>query len=150
MNTIKEKRSEHERIMTFTMPFDKRSSIPEKDYGIGSMRIYMALIKNDQATSFCFSIPFFLPHVALGFKNPEVMFQGMGYEVNYHSPERIYSQQNEGFCSLLKDKKCFCGSSPLKAEEWYQEFLKQEEAFDIIWQKLESYWNDIFAKGTKK
>ncbi len=139
---IREKRDDHERIMTVRMPFDRRHSDPNKNYGVGSLFFCMAYLKNNCAVNFSFSVPFYLPHVARGFADSESLYAGMGYDVGQHSPTPQFDGQEEQDCNILPGGKCYCGGSALRADEWYKNFLRQKDGFEWVWEELAREWED--------
>lgn len=85
-----------ERITKFTPAYDKRSTDPKKDYGIGDVRAMMVLKGTKGAIHFIFGTGMFLPEsVKEGVAKHGVEFfmyshsgkpmHPMGYDVGYHS-----------------------------------------------------------------
>lgn len=151
-NTTSQEVNGYMRYLTLKPPFDKRNPNPKKDYGIHGMDLIMVLSKNNKAVEFSAFLPVHLTHVVKELalkKDCHFFFEGMGANVGYHSPYPIYENQY-----LHKDCRyigcdCYCNGSSLRADEWYQVFLK--EGVDKIWEMLESYWLDMFsAKNEEK
>jgi len=57
----KKYKEKFERIVQFGMPFDKRSEDPNKNYGIGAMRIFFILKGRKGAVQIVISTKFYLP-----------------------------------------------------------------------------------------
>ena len=146
MNEIRQKFDDgSEKILRIRMPFDKRHSCPEKNYGIGSMFFAMIYLKNNNAMQFTFSVPFYLPHVARGLPQ-DSLCEGLGYDVGYHADKPQYEGQSPmDKCNLLTEGKCYYDGSSLAADERYKQFLLQEDAFDWVWKKLAEDWQSHFG-----
>jgi hypothetical protein len=95
-----------ERITKFFPAFDKRSTDPKKDYGIGTVRCHMVLKGERGAVHFVFSTGMFLPetmqeYAREGRLTPTklssdkffLINEPMGYDVGYHSPKATYEGQ---------------------------------------------------------
>lgn len=145
MNEIRQKFDDgSERILQITMPFDRRHSDPKKNYGIGSMSFRMVYLKNDNATQFTFSVPFYLPHVARNLPH-DSLCKGMGYDVGYHANKpQFVGQTPMDKCDIIAEGKCYYDGSGLAADERFKMFILQKDAFDWAWSKLEADWQGRF------
>ena len=147
-NTIIEKHGEYEHILTLRAPFDKRNSIPSKDYGIHGMELRMVVRRSNNCTQFVAYLPVYLPHVTKELwgkpyseYNP---FEGMGADVGYHASSPQYEDQTPmDYCDLLKGGRCYYDGSGLRADEWYKIFL--EKGLNEIWKMLETDWEERFG-----
>jgi len=146
INEIRQKMNDgSERIMRISMPFDKRHPNPKKNYGISPMVIYLIYLKDNNATQFSFSVPFYLPHVACNLPHKS-LWEGMGYDVGYHANKPQYESQTPmKNCDLLKEGQCYYDGSSLLADERYKQFIGRENAFDWAWKQLEQDWENKFG-----
>ena len=146
MNEIRQKMSDNsERILRIRMPFDRRHPTPLKNYGVGAMFFQMVYLKENNATQFTFSVPFYLPHVARNLPHNSLC-EGTGFDVGYHANKPQWENQNPmDNCDLLIEGKCYYDGSSLQADERYKKFIQQKDAFDWAWKQLESDWQERFG-----
>lgn len=150
-----------EKITFFAPAYDKRSSDPKKDYGIGCMRCYMVLKGEKGAVNFTFFTGMFLEstmeeYIKEGRAMPEVHDWGVfyinkprGMDVGFHSLTPLYDYQKEygprDGCEWLDGKPCYGDGSALRAGEWMKIFLS--EGSDKIWEMLEVEYKERFEEG---
>jgi len=134
-----------QKIVKFTKPFDKRSSDPNKNYGVESVCCFMILKGEKGAVQFCFSTGIYLPHIINEWKEKGYYPEPMGYDVGYHSPVPMYEGQKPmDSCDLLDT--CYYDGSSRRAQEWFEIFLK--EGYEVIWKMLEEeYESRFYARG---
>ena len=137
-----------ERITKFTPAFDKRDTVPEKNYGIGSVRVSMVLVGEKGAVHFSFGTGMFLPETHRQWLNkPEFAHHDpvnyMGYDVGYHSPKPLYSSStiSQQKCDWIK-KPCYCDGSTMKAEIFMDVLVRKGS--DKIWEMLEEDYKENF------
>lgn len=140
------------RMLGMTMPFDRRHPDDGKNYGIGSLLIRFILAKNNQAVHFVASTSQYLPHVSneLWMRNDRKYnsFNGMGYDVGYHSPEPMWDGQASAECDVLEGGVCYCDGSALRADEWFDTWLRYGN--DRIWAMLEQDWEERFGASAEE
>lgn len=149
VSTIKEEKNGFVRCLKMSVPFDRRHSDPQKNYGIHGITLNCILIKDKKAVQFAAYLPVYLPHVANELWNKDDRsynpFKGMGADVGYHSPRPTY----EGEKPIKEDcpyteGECYYGGSATRAEEWYGDFLRR--GLDFIWEKLETEFVEVFEE----
>lgn len=143
--------AQFERTVTFQPAFDKRHPDPNKNDGVGAMRIRFVLKGPKGAMQFVVSGGMYLPHVAdelwnrHGNHNP---FKTSGWDIGYHSPVPQYEGQEpmEGTCDVL-GCPCYYDGTSLGAEEFVPAFL--EEGEKAVWAMLEERYNDRFGEEAR-
>ena len=143
-----------EKIIQFRPAFDKRSSIPGKNYGVGSMTITFILKGSEGATQFVFNTGCYLPHnmdELWGNRedsrfNP---FKGEGWNIGYHSPKPMYENQSpmRDECEVIGGK-CYYDGTSLGASEFTETFLKEGD--EAVWKMLQEEYNDRFLDPEKQ
>lgn len=145
-----------QRIVKFRPAFDKRDPDPSKNYGIGCVECFMILKGEKGAVHFIFMTGMFLPETMeeyikdgraryemLSEHHPYWFNKPMGVDVGYHSYtpgfEGHQARQN---CDWLDGKPCYGDGSALRAEEWFNIFLR--EGGDKIWEMLEEDYRERF------
>ncbi len=165
MKTLKEKRK-FERIVNFSTPFDKRSKVPKKNYGIGSMMIWFMLKGKDGAVQVCFNTPIYLPETIeeyrkIGNKNKTSPtdirddYNGKAkglecFDVGYHSPKPAFEGHTKTSCKLLKKGYCYFDGSALRGSDDKLVELFYEKGEEAIWNYLEKYYYQIFEIDVKQ
>lgn len=143
--------SEFERIVTVSPAFDKRSSDPSKDYGIGACRITFILRGPKGAVQFMVGTNWYLPHTQRENRKWQYDFDvrfdkinPQGWDVGYHSPVPMYEGQTAmgGKCEHVRGGECFYDGSGLRAEEWVPKFLAG--GTDWLWPALEEDYRERF------
>lgn len=133
-----------ERIVQTTPPFDKRSSDPKKNYGIGGLTLRYILKGPKGATQFVFYTCQHQKHVADELVRQDNTrfnrFHGMGADVGCHSPVPMYEGQTpmKGKCDVLGGT-CYYDGSSLQASEFEDEFLREGEP--AVWRLLEDRYH---------
>ena len=153
-----------EKIVKFSMPYDKRSEIPKKNYGIGAMRIWFILKGKEGAVQVLIGTEFYLPktvHEYLNSNNSywkDLMVDSDGgekkpftcWDVGFHSKKRpdYMETSDKQDCNILG--KCYYDGSSLRGEtdKVAEIFLKEGE--EGVWKYLEKYYEEVFAKEVKK
>lgn len=127
-----------ERIKNIRLPFDLRSDIPSKNYGIGGLYIWFILKGEKGAVQFNVSFPVYLNHI-----NKQILDyvnKIEGCDVGYHSPKPMYEGQRviDENCHILEGK-CYYDGSGLRAYEWADEIFSKpgSDHEEIIFKKLE-------------
>jgi hypothetical protein len=144
-----------EKIINIKPPYDKRSSEPGKNYGIGSMQIWFILKKGEKAVQVSISTNSYLQSTIKEYRttHPTSMVDDFGdyegyncWDVGYHSNTPMYKGQTDMDCGLLKNKKCYYDGSGLRGKDdrVAENFLKY--GTDWVWKYLEDEWNIVFGK----
>lgn len=138
-----------EKIQRVKLPFDMRSNVPNKNYGIHGLDIWYILKGPKGAVQFMFSVNCFLPHV-IEENGPNFLQSNMfeGYDVGYHSPKPMFEGHGEMDCDLLDTGKCYYDGSSLQAGEWAKEIfaIRGERPDDEVWRRLEKEYEERFEK----
>ena len=132
-----------ERIVKFHPAWDKRSSIPEENFGIGAVSGMLILMGDEGAVSFLFSTGIYLPNTIDHLKANSNCLNGMGIAVGYHSLEPNFEGQKEEKCDVLKEGKGYCGMASFTlARNYFNILVRHGDEF--IWTRLEKYYKEIF------
>lgn len=142
--------NEMERITEIYPAFDKRSSDPTKNYGIGSCTLKMVLKGERGAVQFVIYTGWNLPHVTEEYRakmRPDkyFLFEPMPADIGYHSPKPMYKSQEpiQQECPYLDGKPCYYDGSGLQAIEVYENILLTEGS-EGVWKHLEQKYKDWF------
>jgi hypothetical protein len=146
-----------EKIIHTQPPFDKRSSEPSKNYGIGSLQIWFVLKKGEKAVQVLISTNSYLQSTIKEYKttHPDFLINDLGdyegytcYDVGYHNNKPMYEGQTSAECNILKKGKCYYDGSSLrgKKDKIAENYVKHGEKW--IWNYLEKEWNSLFGKET--
>lgn len=137
------------KIVKFAMPFDKRHSDPDKNYGIAAMRIYFILMKDQRAVQVIISTNCYLQSVVKEHraKGTDLFFDDETFncwDVGYHSPKPMFDSHKPTKCDLLKGDECYYDGSSLrgKTDNVGKNFELYGEQW--IWEYLEEYWYEVF------
>ncbi len=153
-------KKDFERIVNFSRPFDKRSDIPNKNYGIGAMNIWFNLKGALGAVHVRFQTPFYLPETVdeyrIGNKNKtlptdirDVQGRARGFDcvnVGYHSPKPMYDGQTKEDCNILDEGYCYCDGSFSKGEYDGVGEMLYRRGEEAVWEYLEEHYYAIFSK----
>lgn len=118
-----------------------------KNYGVGSCRIFFYCIGEKGAVQFVLGTDWF-PEAArrhLAKFPPSRDPQPRAWDLGYHSPVPHYEGQDSmGQCSVL-GSECYYDGSTLNAENWVEGFLNG--GTEWLWPKLEEYYRCVFEGG---
>lgn len=64
-----------------------------------------------------------------------------GWDVGYHSPVALYTDQQPAECDMMPSGKCFYDGSSLRATEWAKKFV--EGGTDWLWPTMERELKEI-------
>ena len=146
-----------ERIVKFGMPFDKRTSNPNTNYGIGSMGIWFILKGKKGAVQVFIATNHYLSETILEYQKDN---KNLHYSKVFNKPEPTFRCWDVGFHSKKKPKymeksqqqkcniigKCYYDGSSLRGDKdkVAEKFLEGGE--ETIWKYLEKYYNKEFQK----
>ncbi len=147
-----------ERIVKFRMPFDKRSTIPGKNYGIGGMQICFILKGRKGAVQVLMGTHFFLPATINEYNESKSKsnilktYDGKDQEpfdcwdVGYHSIKRPYylKKSDKRICDINDCGYCYYDGSSLRGRDDKIVQLFMEKREDGIWDYLEKYYKETF------
>ena len=144
---------EFERIVKFRPPFDERRSEPKKNYGIGSLRIWFILKKDNKAVQVMISTNSYLASVIEEYRGkfPDMLLEQNDYEgyscwdVGYHSPEPVFEGHTESKCDILDYGICYYDGSSLRGKELDIAKLFIEKGDEAIWKFLKKEWKQVFG-----
>jgi hypothetical protein len=146
-----------ERLVIAQPAYDKRSPIPEENYGIGAVRFMFVLKGPRGAVHFLFSSGMYLPsavehlirvHHEQGWGLGDMARSAlapMGLSVGYHSPRPMFEGQPvaQESCGFLDGKPCYCDGSALVASKWMERFI--QGGTEWLWRALEEEYRDRFG-----
>ena len=151
----------YEKIVKFAPAFDKRHKDPNKNYGIGSMRVWFILKGKEGAVQAMFSLPIYLPQTIteykkIGNKNKTNQhdlrddFDGNPagidcWDIGYHSLKPQYEGQTKGTCDILKGDKCYYDGSSLRGQQDKLGEMLLTEGQEPIWNYLEKDYKSRFG-----
>ena len=132
------------RDIVISPAYDKRSSIPGKNYGIHNAEIRFLLTGPKGVVQFVASTGWDLPHVAQELEaNHKYKSKAWGTDLGYHSRKPRYEGQLAmGDCPYLGGKPCYYDGSTLNAELVFN--LMVSEGHEAVWKRLEDYYNELF------
>lgn len=138
-----------EKLIFFEPGFDKRSSDPDKNYGIGGMQIRFVLKGEKGATQFVIGTDWYPESTQKEYlvRFPKrTSVQPMGFDVGYHSLTPQYEGQEimQDACEYLDGKPCYYDGSGLQADELIPAFL--ERGTDAVWEKLKAVYKNRFER----
>lgn len=135
-----------ERIIRIQGAYDGRDH--PKNYGIGGMKIWLAVKGEKGGVSCTFGTSWYLPQnqsasfVMLSgppFDLCQELMQPKGWDISYHSKEQNYEWATPVKDCELTDGDCWCDGSSLQAQEvWLPVFL--HEGSEGIFKRLEQYY----------
>lgn len=141
-----------EKITQVRLPFDRRHSDDNKNYGIHGLDVWFILKGPKGAVQFAVNFGVYLPHVEAEFKAKPSAWPResiMGIDVGYHAMEPQYEGQTQmEDCTVMGDKPCFYDGSALRAEEWAKEIfaVRGEVPEKLLWKKLEEEYQLRFER----
>ena len=139
-----------ERTIKFYPAYDKRSSDPKKNYGIGSATLGFYLIGELGAIQFTTSTGWNLDHVHEELKHKHFDYydplKPQAYDLGYHSPNPMYEDYKPMSepCEFVGGKPCYYDGSTLNAEPILKLLITQGS--DAVWKELEDYYIQTFGE----
>lgn len=138
-----------EKIIKLLPAFDKRHKDPNKNYGVGGVKVMMILKGEEGAVHFIFNTGMMLPSVYKWWNERGLgRYDGdhlpyMGYDVGYHSHAPLYEEQgiSQDNCEWIGGP-CYSDGSALAAEEYMNVLI--EKGSDAIWEMLEERYKGQF------
>lgn len=125
--------------------FDKRHTIPSKDYGIHGADMIFTLIGEHGAVTFLLYTNWHLSHVTEEFekKSDHLFCKPLPADIGYHSPVPQYASQEprENICEYI-GVPCYSDGSSSYAEKFYQELITKGSKG--LWNKMIEYYKSIF------
>lgn len=142
-----------EKQITFSPAWNKRSSDPSKDYGIGAVEIRFVLKGALGALQFVVGTDWYLPADQQRIKNgPHDILsravQPRGWDIGYHAPTPQYEGQSPMDCSILGGQQCYYDGSGLQADKFVPEFLAGGS--DAVWAMLEQRYYNMFTDNENR
>jgi hypothetical protein len=140
-----------ERRIEFSPAFDKRSSDPAKNFGIGAVRIWFYLIGPEGAVQWQIGTDWYVPSAqdhlySLSAYRRDKALRPQAWDLGYHSPRPLYEGQepNSHDCEVLGGP-CYYDGSSLNAERLIRPFL--EGGSEAVWRELEDFYRSTFAQA---
>ena len=142
-----------ERVVNFAPPYDKRSSNPNKNYGISSMSIWFVLKGKKGAVQVLLVTKLYLTSVIKEYQRDgrDLFFDEETFscwDVGYHSPKPMYDGQEicQDECKYLDGKPCYYDGSSLRGDNLGLNKLFEEEGEEPIWEFLEKEYYEVFGE----
>ena len=142
-------KTKFERIVKFSPPFDKRSKVPGKNYGMGSMKIWFILKGKKGAVQILLSTALYTQNIVLEYAQKQDNYIAKQdtfdcWDVGFHSKKRPEymdtSQKNE--CDIFG--KCYYDGSSLRGEHDKVPKIFLEKGEEGIFKYLEKYYKEVF------
>jgi hypothetical protein len=131
-----------EKIVSFEPAYDKRNPDPNKNYGIGCVRIRFVLKGKNGAVQFLMSTGWYLPNVDKSSWSSS-MREPQGWDLGYHSPVPRYDGQGSYDCEYLEGGKCYYDGSGIAAEPIMKQLIKEGDK--AVWDALEEEYHSLFG-----
>ena len=131
-----------EHRVIFTPAWDKRHPDPNKNYGIGPVKIHFIVIGPLGAISFSMSSGWFLPG---SINNPTARdVEPSGMDLGYHSPTPVYEDHEPHDCDYVKGGTCYGDGSASIADRYLETLINHGS--DGLWKELEAYYHEMFTQ----
>lgn len=139
-------KSDNEKFVRFQAGFDKRSSDPNKNYGVSGMRItFFYGNSKDGFVQFVILTDWYptcMKNEAKGMQERLAGIYPMAADVGYHSPVPHYDDQSQMECDLMEQGHCYYDGSGLHADRVMN--ILRDEGDEAVWKHLEEYWDATF------
>ena len=144
--------SKFERIVNCSPSFNKIDQDPNKNYGIGAMRIWFILKGELGAVQFQIGTEWFCEAARrhldnFPVRNIEDLRKPQGWDIGYHSLKPMYDRHEPMDCNLFPDGRCYYDGSSLRADKWIEPFLTGGTKW--LWEELEREYNSLFLEKNK-
>jgi len=128
-----------ERWIHFQPAFDKRSSDPNKSYGIHGVDMTWYVRGSEGAVQW--KVYTHWHWLKMSIQEP------MTVDLGYHSYKPRYEGQDciTESCEILYGKPCYYDGSSLNAEPVFKILL--EKGSDAVWEHLEGFYRSVFSEG---
>ena len=139
-----------ERIIEFSPAYDKRHSDPNKNYGLGAVRIQFILKGSLGAMQFVLGTDWYPKEQQESFRLKDAERGWFGGQplplgIGYYSPVPRYGGQNPmGPCKYLDGRVCYYDGSALQAGPIRDALLERGDAG--VWQALEEWYIRTFGE----
>lgn len=133
------------RIVEFTPAYDRRSSDPKQNYGVGSVQLRLVLKGSRGAVQFLLYTDWHLPHVVQELDHKGYRFAPSPADLGYHSLVPRYEGQEPitDACPYLDGQPCYYDGSSLAADAVWLRLLNDGDAG--VWAALEDYYRHVFG-----
>lgn len=144
---IREKVGDFERLIMFKPGFDWRTDDNHRNYGIGSIRLWFALIGEKGAVQWQIGTDWFPEsarhHLAHFSHAREAKHKPEGWDLGYHSKAPKFESHQARECDMLPEGECYYDGSGLNADLLIEGFLNGGD--DWVWNRLEAYYEHVFG-----
>ena len=139
------------RIMRTRPPFDKRSDDPNKNYGVGGLRLWFILKGKQGAVQIMLGTKLYPAKVMREWKRKgdDYPFHNdeesiTCWDVGFHSKKKphYFETSDKQECDILG--KCYYDGSSLRGEDDNVVENYMEHGDDWIWEYLEKYYYEVF------
>lgn len=137
-----------ERRVEITPAYDKRSTDPKKNYGIGGCTVRFLLTGPQGAMQFVVLTDWYLPHTKRELRENGTLrsdLYPMAFDLGYHSPKPMHEGQSpmEQECDVLGGQ-CYYDGTTLGAEPIVDVMLR--EGSEGVWRELEKQYEIRFGE----
>lgn len=140
-----------EKITNVRLPYDRRHTEANKNYGIHGLDIWFILKGPKGAVQYGVTFPQYLPNVdaeyAVRFPDWKDGKKISGFDVGYHSPVPMFEGQSPmGECHILGGQ-CYYDGSSLAADSFTEEVFSTvgKPPEEVLWAKLEEEYRERFG-----
>lgn len=127
--------------------FNKRNTDPKKDYGIGSARIWFALIGPEAAVTYSVSTGMYLPTVSEELERTSHRFNPFAPTagpISVHSPYPLYEGHTADECEYLPGGKCYSDGAFCAGSDLLTVMLRDGD--EAVWSTLEEWHAHLLEK----
>lgn len=149
---MKISKQKFERIIQTSPPFDKRSDVSGKNYGVGALQLRFVLKGREGAVQILFGTKLYLAKQMKEWKNKEKNFLFYNdddesidcWDVGFHSKKKPDYMQicDKRDCDILG--KCYYDGSSLRGRDDKVVENYIEHGDEWIWKYLEDYYKSVF------
>lgn len=154
MKAPQSKDEQFERIWSIRPAYDKRHSVPSKNYGIHGCDLRMVLKGPLGATQFVLFTNWHLPHVQdeldakIDSRFPHLSCHPNPADRGYHwRTPRYEGQGSQENCEYCDGAPCYYDGSSLNAEELYKTLLL--EGSEGVWRELEALYHELSGRDSE-
>ena len=133
------------RAIMFKPGFDWRADEPNRNFGIGSTRIWFVLSGEKGAVQWQIGTDWYPESARIHLRNfPPTTDPNkpQGWDLGYHSRRPMYEEHSTMECDVLPEGRCYNDGSGLNADLPIEGFLNGGD--DWVWNRLEAYYAHVF------
>jgi hypothetical protein len=127
-------RTDLKRTIEFRPAFDRRDPDPNKNYGIGSVRVSFFLHGEAGCVQFVISTGWYPD----AYRPNRTDFEPMSFGIDYHSKTPRYEGHTPMKDCRWTGGDCYCDGSSLAGDRLMKRFFVEGE--EVVWSELESWY----------